>query len=227
MLSPARVVVRRDGGMDRFEAALRRRGFAAIAGADEAGRGACAGPLVTAAVLLRRPPPFVVADSKVLSPDARAEAYERIVCFADAFATVVVPPEAIDSDGLHVCNVRALRQAVARLAGLPDYILLDGFAVAGLPSPSLAMWKGDQVTTSVAAASIVAKVTRDRMMVALDDRFPGYDFAKHKGYSTPEHAAALRRHGPSPVHRLSYANVRAHLHASPTADPKLVDPLLV
>jgi ribonuclease HII len=102
-----------------------------------------------------------------------------------------------------------MRQAVSRLSVAPSYVLTDGFPIAGLPAPGLAVWKGDRVAACVAAASVVAKVTRDRMMAELDTRFPAYGFATHKGYSTPEHQEALRAHGPCPEHRFSYVNVRA------------------
>jgi ribonuclease HII len=108
-----------------------------------------------------------------------------------------------------VCNLVGMRRALAGLAVRPTYVLTDGFPVPGLDAPGLAVWKGDRVCASIAAASVVAKVTRDRLMTALHDRFPAYGFGEHKGYVTPEHTAALRRHGPCPEHRFSYINVRA------------------
>ena len=115
-----------------------------------------------------------------------------------AWSVVVVPSTEVDRCGLHVMNVRAMRQAVARLDPCPSYVLTDGFPIAGMPAPTLAVWKGDRVAACVAAASVVAKVTRDRIMHGLHERWPQYDFARHKGYSTPEHSAALRQHGPCP-----------------------------
>jgi ribonuclease HII len=112
-------------------------------------------------------------------------------------------------------NVRAMRQAVGRLDPCPSYALTDGFPVAGMPVPTLAVWKGDRVAACVAAASVVAKVTRDRIMTELDARYPSYGFAVHKGYVVPEHRAALRRHGPCPEHRFSYVNVRGALLRQP------------
>ena len=106
-------------------------------------------------------------------------------------------------------NVRAMRQAVLRLDPCPSYVLTDGFAIGGMPAPALAVWKGDRVAACVAAASVVAKVTRDRMMRELHEHWPHYDFAQHKGYITPEHTAALQEHGPCPQHRFSYVNVKA------------------
>jgi ribonuclease HII len=122
---------------------------------------------------------------------------------------VVVPPAEVDARGLHVCNLAAMRRALASLAPRPEYVLTDGFAVDGLGVPGLAVWKGDRVAACVAAASVLAKVTRDRLMVELDGDFPEYGFAEHKGYVTPEHSAALRRHGPCREHRFSYVNVAA------------------
>jgi ribonuclease HII len=119
-------------------------------------------------------------------------------------------------------NVRAMRQAVGQLEPAPSYVLTDGFPVTGMPAPSLALWKGDRVAACVAAASVVAKVTRDRIMRALDGRFPQYGFAIHKGYVVPEHGAALRRHGPCPEHRFSYVNVRSALRERPCAEAQMV-----
>jgi ribonuclease HII len=210
MLAPQRTVIRREAGLYALEQGLRRRGFGAIAGADEAGRGACAGPLVVGAVILpdgRRGEVPGLADSKLLTPAARDRVYDEVV----AHAVVIVPPTEVDRRGLHVCNVGGMRRALARLRVEPDYVLTDGFPVDGLGVPGLAVWKGDRVAACVAAASVLAKVTRDRLMTELHDRWPGYGFHEHKGYSTPDHAAALERHGPCPEHRLSYANVAAVL----------------
>ena len=217
MLAP-RPVVRSENGLWAFERVLQRSGFPLVAGADEAGRGACAGPLVTAAVVLpagRRGEVPGLADSKLLTEAAREAAYEEVVRRALAWSVVVVPSTEVDRCGLHVMNVRALRQAVLQLDPCPSYVLTDGFAIAGMPAPALAVWKGDRVAACVAAASVVAKVTRDRLMHELHGRWPEYDFARHKGYVTPEHSAALREHGPCPQHRHSYVNVRASLASQP------------
>jgi ribonuclease HII len=117
-----------------------------------------------------------------------------------------------------VCNILALRRALAWLTSRPDYVLTDGFPVDGLGCPGLAVWKGDQVAACVAAAGVLAKVTRDRLMRELDERFPRYGFAEHKGYVTAEHARALRRYGPCPEHRHSYANVAAASREGPVPD---------
>jgi ribonuclease HII len=212
VLTAPRPVVRTEHGLWAFERVLQNHGFPHVAGADEAGRGACAGPLVVAAVVLpqgRRGEVPGLADSKLLTEKAREAAYDEVVRRALAWSVVVVPPQDVDRHGLHVMNVRAMRQAVWRLPVVPSYVLTDGFPISGLPAPGLAVWKGDRVAACVAAASVVAKVTRDRMMGELDARFPAYGFATHKGYSTPEHSAALQQHGPCPEHRFSYVNVRA------------------
>jgi ribonuclease HII len=208
--------IRRDAGLWGFERALQRQGFELVAGTDEAGRGACAGPLVVAAVVLpagRRGQVPGLADSKLLTFAARAQVYDQIVRRAVSWSAVVIPPSEVDRRGLHVVNVEGMRRAVAGLRPVPAYVLLDGFPVKGLGLPGLAVWKGDRVAACVAAASVVAKVTRDRIMIELHESFPEYDFARHKGYSTPDHAAALRAHGPCAEHRFSYVNVLASLRA--------------
>ena len=207
-----RPVVRSENGLWALERVLQRSGFRHVAGADEAGRGACAGPLVVAAVVLpegKRGEVPGLADSKLLTEAAREEAYEHVVRRALSWSVVVVPAAEVDRCGLHVMNVRAMRQAVLRLDPCPSYVLTDGFAIGGMPAPALAVWKGDRVAACVAAASVVAKVTRDRMMRELHERWPHYDFAQHKGYITPEHTSALQEHGPCPQHRFSYVNVKA------------------
>ncbi|MEV4760465.1 ribonuclease HII [Micromonospora sp. NPDC049559] len=212
MLTPPRTVVRREGGLYALERALQRRGFRHVAGADEAGRGACAGPLVAAAAILpegRRGEIEGLTDSKLLTPAARERIYADVVARALAYAVVVIPAGEVDARGLHVCNLLAMRRALASLTTRPEYVLTDGFGVDGLGVPGLAVWKGDQVAACVAAASVLAKVTRDRLMVELDGRFPQYGFAEHKGYITADHTAALERHGPCAEHRFSYVNVAA------------------
>jgi ribonuclease HII len=203
---------RRDGGLAAYETVLARAGFTPVAGIDEAGRGACAGPLVVAAVVLepasiRRMPGL--ADSKLLSPQAREEAYTQVLRRAVDWHVVVIGSDQIDATGLHVCNVSGMRRAFAGLRTKPGYVLTDGFPVRGLGAPALAVWKGDRVTASVAAASVLAKVSRDRMMRDLHERYPQYGFDRHKGYVTDEHVRALEQHGPCPVHRYSFVNVVA------------------
>jgi ribonuclease HII len=203
---------RRTGGLTSYERALARAGLTPVAGIDEAGRGACAGPLVVAAVCLnpaRLPGLSLIADSKALSAAAREDAYAEVMESALAWHAVVIPPQEIDKLGLHVCNVSGMRRALAGLACSPAYVLTDGFPVRGLGVPALAMWKGDEVAACVAAASVVAKVTRDRLMCELHTRFPAYGFAEHKGYSTAGHMRALSERGPCPEHRYSFVNVRS------------------
>jgi len=209
---PTGTTVRRDAGLYGYERALARRGLWPVAGADEAGRGACAGPLVVAAAILpegKRGQVPGLADSKLLTPLARERVYAQVVRRAAAWTVVVIPPQEVDRRGLHVCNVIGMRRALAQLEVSPAYVLTDGFPIPGLDVPGLAVWKGDRVAGCIAAASVIAKVTRDRIMTKLHTRFPSYGFDEHKGYSTPEHQAALREHGPCPEHRFSYVNVRS------------------
>ena len=219
---PVGYTPRRDSGLAGYERVLVRAGFGPVAGIDEAGRGACAGPLVVAAVSLDRwlgragaggqgAGRVELADSKALTARARETAYVEIVRSALAWSVVVIEPSEIDRRGLHVCNVAGMRRALACLPVRPGYVLTDGFEVPGLAVPALAMWKGDQVAACVAAASIVAKVTRDKIMRALHADYPEYGFARHKGYSTPSHMAAIDARGPCPVHRRSFVNVSSRL----------------
>jgi ribonuclease HII len=201
---------RRDGGLGAYETVLARAGLGPVAGIDEAGRGACAGPLVVAAAVLD--PAGIrrltgLADSKLLSPQAREEAYDQILRLAIDWHVVIFSSGHIDTTGLHVCNVEGMRRAFAGLRTRPGYVLTDGFPVRGLGTPGLAVWKGDRVTASVAAASVLAKVSRDRMMRDLHERYPEYGFDRHKGYNTDEHMRALAEHGPCPAHRRSFVNV--------------------
>lgn len=208
---PRGATVRRDAGIYGYERALRRHGLEPVAGVDEAGRGACAGPLVAGAAILPPGKAGIVpglADSKLLTAAARERCYDQVVRRAVAWSVVVISQEECDRLGMHVANVEALRRAVAKLAVPPSYVLTDGFPVDGLGVPGLAVWKGDRVAACVAAASVLAKVTRDRIMLDLDEQWPAYDFKTHKGYITATHTAALEEHGPSPIHRMRFVNVR-------------------
>jgi ribonuclease HII len=208
---PRGSTVRRDAGLYGYERALRRAGLAPIAGVDEAGRGACAGPLVAAAAILPDGKAGIVPelnDSKLLTAKARERCYEQVTRRALAWSVVIVEPGECDRLGMHVANVEALRRSLARLELRPEYVLTDGFPVDGLGVPGLAVWKGDRVAACIAAASVLAKVTRDRIMTELDADWPAYDFKTHKGYITEVHAAALTEHGPSPIHRMRFVNVR-------------------
>lgn len=205
------VVVRREAGIYAYEASLHRAGFGLIAGADEAGRGACAGPLVAGAVILApgrsgRIPGL--ADSKLLSGAARERVYQEILDRAVAWTAVSVEADECDSLGMHQADLTGLRRALLRLQPAADFALTDGFAVDGLGVPSLAMWKGDRVAACVAAASVVAKVTRDRIMTNWHEEFPDYAFDIHKGYCTPLHQERLEAVGPSRIHRMCFDNVR-------------------
>ena len=193
----------------RLERRLRDQGFRLIAGADEAGRGALAGPLVAAAVIL--PEDFDLDglnDSKVLTRLQRERCYERIRKQALAISVCKAMPSRIDRRGLHRSNKFLLRRVLRSLAPAPDYVITDGWPVGRLPYPHLAMKKGDAVTASVAAASVVAKVTRDRAMERYHRRFPDYGFRTNRGYGTAEHWRALEIFGPTPIHRRSFKGVR-------------------
>ena len=196
-------------GLYGYERALQRAGFVPVAGADEAGRGACAGPLVAAAMRAdRRRPIAGLNDSKKLTARPRERLYDEIVEKAVAWSVVGVEPAECDDLGMHVAN---LERAAAGGAGgstcEPDFVLTDGFPVDGLGGAGLAMWKGDAVAACVAAASIVAKVTRDRIMAAYAGRLPGLRFDVHKGYCTPLHQAAPGRAGAVRIHRMKWDNV--------------------
>ena len=191
-----------------YERALARAGLAPVAGADEAGRGACAGPLVAAAVVLDPNRPIKgLDDSKALTARTRERLFEEIHAKAVAVACVSVEADECDRLGMHQADLHGLRRAVARLAVTPAFVLTDGFPVDGLPAPGLAIWKGDKVAACVSAASIIAKVTRDRIMTDLDPVYPEYGFAIHKGYCTTVHQAALDRVGPCEIHRRRFDNV--------------------
>jgi len=209
---PPRVVVRHTASLRTMESTLHRCGLGPVAGTDEAGRGSCAGPLVVAACVLPPVPcPALdgLTDSKLLSESERERLYPLVLAHAVATSVVIVPAAEVDARGIHVVNIEGMRRAVSTLARPPGYVLIDGFRVPGLGAPSLPVIGGDAQAACIAAASVLAKVTRDRIMVQLDADIPGYGFAAHKGYSTPAHVAALWQRGPSRAHRLSYANVAA------------------
>ncbi len=201
--------------MKVIEQLLRNAGISPIAGVDEAGRGACAGPLVIAAVVLHDPfaPELApVRDSKELSENKREEIFEIIEKVAASISVVIVPATEVDSRGVHAANLDGMRRAVNGLDMAPEYVLTDGYAIEGLGFPNLAVWKGDQVVVSISAASIIAKVTRDRIMRQMDTDFPVYGFAGHKGYITAAHTKALNEHGPCVQHRRSFSNIAVLIH---------------
>ncbi len=212
-------MIRPGRGIYGYERALTRAGFGPVAGADEAGRGACAGPLVAAAVILGDGGARRIEglnDSKQLTARAREELHDEIWAKAVAVAWVRIEAGECDRLGMHQADLQGLRRALLQLDPAPGFALTDGFPVQGLPCEGLAIWKGDQVAACVSAASIIAKVTRDRIMNEFDARFPGYGFGEHKGYCTAAHQERLESLGPSAVHRLRYANVqRAARVASP------------
>lgn len=199
---------RRSGISFSFEDEARRAGFRSIAGVDEAGRGCLAGPVFAAAVVLDPARPISgVNDSKALSVLARERLFEAICEHALAWSTAAVGSDLIDRWNILRATHEAMRRAAVKLRPAADFLLIDGLPVPETPAPHKAIVAGDSLSYSIAAASIVAKVTRDRWMRELDDLHPGYGFARHKGYPTEEHLRALRQLGPSPVHRLTFRGV--------------------
>lgn len=200
--------------MKAIEELLRNAGIAPIAGVDEAGRGPCAGPLVIAAVILKDPfaPELAaVRDSKEVPESKREALFDVIMALAESVSVITVSAAEVDERGVHVANLDGMRRAVKGLQIEPAYVLTDGYAIEGLAIPNVAVWKGDQVVTAISAASIIAKVTRDRLMIELDAIYPQYGFAQHKGYITAAHSAALEKHGPCAEHRKSFSNIAALL----------------
>ena len=193
-----------------IEASLRASGITRIAGVDEAGRGPCAGPLVVAAVILKDPDDPVLArvrDSKALTEKVREELFDVIQSEVLSYSIIEISPEEIDRIGLHKSNIEGMRRAIHSLSMTPEYVLTDGYAIEGLAIANLAVWKGDQVALSISAASILAKVYRDRIMREMDAKYPGYGFARHKGYITAAHTSAITRLGVLDIHRKSFANI--------------------
>jgi ribonuclease HII len=192
----------------RYEREARQRGWLRIAGLDESGRGSLFGPVVAAAVILNPKRRIVgLDDSKKLSAERRAELALRIREHALAWATAEIEASRIDAWNIYQASRQAMVAAAAQLRPLPDYLLLDAIEI-DLPIEQKALIHGDARSVSIAAASILAKVERDRRMEEFDQLYPQYGLAQNKGYGTPDHLEALRRHGPSPLHRFSYAPVR-------------------
>jgi ribonuclease HII len=195
----------------RLEEILRRQGFKHVAGVDEVGRGALAGPLLCAAVTLDVDNiPDRLCDSKMLTAEEREECAGRIWSAAVAISYIVVDASDIDDQRLGVSNLAALRKAVRKLSPQPDYVISDHFPLEDDGPPHVGLPKADANSAAVAAASIVAKVSRDAYMDTLDAEFPGYHFASNKGYGSDEHWAAIRALGPSPVHRRSFRGVGSY-----------------
>jgi len=188
-----------------LENALRRVGFVHVAGCDEVGRGCLAGPVVAAAVVLH-PDRHIsgVCDSKTVPSAERDRLYDQILCEALAWAVGEADPSEIDRINIHQASLRAMQRAVLRLAPLPDIVLVDAFRVPDLPMAQRGVVHGDRRCSAIAAASIVAKVTRDRQMLDLHGRDPRYGFDRHKGYATADHLEAVARFGYSDVHRRSF-----------------------
>ena len=191
--------------MRTLENALRRVGFVYVAGCDEVGRGCLAGPVVAAAVVLH-PERHIpgVCDSKAVPAVEREKLYERIVVSAIAWSVASADPEEIDRINIHQASLRAMQRAVLMLAPLPDIVLVDAFRVPDLPMAQRGVPHGDRRCSAIAAASIVAKVTRDRQMLELHARDPRYGFDRHKGYATADHLDAVARFGYSDVHRRTF-----------------------
>jgi ribonuclease HII len=188
-----------------IENALRRYGFVAVAGVDEVGRGCLAGPVMAGAVVLDPDRHIAgLADSKALTVQARDRLYDVIVSRASAWAVAAIDPAEIDVINIHQATLKAMQRAVLALAPLPDAVLVDAFRIPELPMAQRGVIKGDRQCAAIAAASIVAKVTRDRLMDRLHADDPRYGFDRHKGYATAEHLSAVARHGYSPIHRRSF-----------------------
>jgi ribonuclease HII len=188
-----------------LENALRRMGFVYVAGVDEVGRGCLAGPVVASAVVLH-PDRYIprICDSKTVTALERDRLYERITHEAVCWSVVGVDPTEIDRINIHQASLRAMQRAVLALAPLPDMVLVDAFRVPDLPMAQRGVVHGDTRCTAIAAASIVAKVTRDRAMLELHGRDPRYGFDRHKGYATRDHLDAVSRFGYSDAHRRSF-----------------------
>ncbi len=196
-------------GLYAFEELAMAEGFELVAGVDEAGRGPLAGPVSVAAVILPRGLYLPkLNDSKKISPAVREDLYERILEQAVAVGTALVDAKTIDRVNIYQATMNGMYEAIFALKPSPQKVLIDAVELKNLPMPSLPIIKGDAKSASIAAASIVAKVTRDRLMEEYDREYPEYGFASHKGYGTAEHIAALRKYGPCPIHRLSFEPVR-------------------
>ncbi|MEI6306241.1 MAG: ribonuclease HII [Deltaproteobacteria bacterium] len=195
-----------------FEGRALNRGFRLIAGIDEAGRGALAGPVVAAAVVL---PVGLriegVDDSKKLSPETRERLFDVIMTQALRIGVGMSSAKIIDRVNILQATRLAMQEAVSKLSPQPDFLLIDGITPIASPLPQQTIPKGDVLSLSIAAASIIAKVSRDRLMREQEQKHPGYGFAAHKGYGSPVHLEAIRRLGPSPIHRLTFGGVKEHL----------------
>lgn len=202
--------VRRLKQLRTYEVFLDKNGFGPVAGVDEAGRGACAGPIsIAACILPSHPIPELesLTDSKQLTEKKRESLFPIIQEKSIAWSILHIPASRIDSLGIQHANVSGMRRVISHLSVEPKFILTDAMKVQGFSEPYLAMIGGDATARCIAAASVLAKVSRDRAMVNLASTYPGYQFEKHKGYGTKVHMDAVRRHGGTPEHRYSYSNV--------------------
>lgn len=191
-----------------FETRARKQGFSVIAGVDESGRGALAGPLIAAAVIL--PKDFFLPglkDCKQLSSSKREEFYSIIIRLSTDWAIAIAKPSFIDKNGIQKANLDVLTRAVKKLNPSPDYVLSDAFSLSELEQPNLGIISGDRLSASIAAASIISKVTRDRIMKSYHKEYLKYGFDRHKGYGTFEHLMKIKEVGPSKIHRYSFAGV--------------------
>lgn len=203
--------VRRLKQLRTYEVALHKAGLGPVAGVDEAGRGACFGPITIAACVLPPEPLRALeglTDSKKLTARRREALFGPIIELSLAHAIVHIPAGEIDRRGIQTANLDGARRAVAQLQVRAGYVLVDGFRIPGMTAPQLPVIGGDAAARCIAAASVLAKVSRDRLMAQLDEVYPGYGLAGHKGYGTKVHMDAVRRHGATPEHRYSYANVK-------------------
>ncbi|HOK08984.1 MAG TPA: ribonuclease HII [Candidatus Hydrogenedens sp.] len=187
-----------------FEKKGREQGFSFIAGVDEAGRGPLAGPIVAVAVVLHSEVEGI-DDSKKLTERKREELFDILMSGEHEIGIAIINNKEIDRIGIQEANYRAMAESILKLKIKPDLVLVDGYNLKGLPCQAWKIIKGDQRSASIGAASIIAKVTRDKIMKEYDKEYPGYGFAKHKGYGTKEHLLAIEKLGPSPIHRLSFA----------------------
>jgi ribonuclease HII len=198
--------------MDYFERMFYGRGYQRIAGVDEAGRGPLAGPVVAAAVILpQKGIEERLYDSKKISPKKREELCELILSKAAGVGIGIIGQEEIDFLNILQATLKAMALAIENLPHPPDFVLIDGNQVIQIPLPQKPIRKGDQLSTSIAAASIVAKVTRDRMMMEWHQKYPHYDFARHKGYGTKEHRKAIEKFGICELHRKTFRGVKEYL----------------
>jgi ribonuclease HII len=195
-----------------FEKVAYSKGFTRVAGIDEAGRGPLAGPVMAAAVILPAGLSIIgVDDSKKLTPDKREKLFEIIMAQALSVGVGIMTPAEIDRINILQATRRAMLAAVQQLSPQPDYLLIDGISTIDSAVPQKTIKKGDSLSLSIAAASIIAKVTRDRFMIEMESKYPGYGFSGHKGYGSAAHLDAIRRLGPSPIHRLTFGGVKEHV----------------